>query len=129
MYLIQQPPVPYTGNEPAGEPWLGLPPTTNPGATTTSSTGSWLDKILGTFDKVVTSVGTVTGAVTGAVTQIGTTTQNTATGIKNTFGDTASDVGSDSITKSLKENLPYIIIGLAAFTLIIVLAIYASKRK
>jgi hypothetical protein len=84
------------------------------------------------FDKIVSGIGSVTTSITGAAGAVKDaigSTKDSITGLLGGVSDTASDIGADSIQKAIKDYIPYIIAGVAAVVLIIVIAIYANKRK
>ena len=107
------------------EPWLGeYSSTSSQQPTTAASVGNWANtagSILDVFNKVVDGIDNVKNSTEQLGASVGSTVDK--------FGNKVSDVGSDSITKSLKENLPTILLIVGAVVVIIVIAIYANKRK
>lgn len=84
------------------------------------------------FDKIVNGINSVSTGIKGAATTIQNAIGNTKNSISSLLqqtSDTTSDIGAQSIQKAIGAYIPYIIAGIIAFTLIIVIAIYASKRK
>lgn len=79
----------------------------------------------GGFWDIIDKIAGSAGKIAGAVTTIGGAVGTASSDIKNT----ASDIGADSINKSLKQNLPYIIGGIVLVIAIIVLIVYATKRR
>ena len=112
------------------EPWLG----DDSNVTYTDSSGGWdkvgdiagaMGSIFSVFNQVVDSVNRAKSTATNTINSVGDAINSQV----DTFGNKVSDIGGDSITKSLKDNLPVILMILAVIVLIIVMAIYASKRK
>lgn len=84
------------------------------------------------FDKIVNGINSVSQSVSGAASSVQDaigSTKNSISNLLNQTSNTASNIGADSITKAMQQYVPYIIAGVIAITLIIVIAIYASKRK
>jgi hypothetical protein len=77
------------------------------------------------FDKIVTGVTTVVGAIKGGVTETKTSIEDLLGGVK----DTASDIGAESIDKAIQKYIPMLLAILIGIILIIVIAVYANKRK
>lgn len=99
-----------------GQQWIESN-TTNPPDTT--------NDIFSIFDKIVTGITKVTTGISGAATTVG----DTVNGVLGGVSDTASDIGADSIRKAVTSYLPIIIGGLVAIVAIILIIVYASKRK
>jgi hypothetical protein len=125
----------FTGTSPDPQPWLGsdwgsptIAPTGTTGSTTAEAVGDWANtatSIFNLFNNVVDGINKTKTATTGAVNTVSDAVQTQL----DKFGGVASDVGADSISKSLKDNLPTILLILGAVVIVIVIAIYATKRK
>ncbi len=100
------------------EPWWG---DTGGGSPSSTSSGSWLDKLLGTIGKIGDTIGKVGGQIGQAGQQVG----GAIGGIGGQVTDVGSDIGAASIDKVLKKYLPFIIL---IFVIIIIAIIYAKRK-
>jgi hypothetical protein len=99
----------------------------NPANQTSSGGGFFniFNQIVAGVNSVSNSIKTASGSINDVINNTGSTLNSLLGGVK----DTASDVGADSIRKAMVSYIPYIIAGVVAITLIIVISIYASKNK
>jgi hypothetical protein len=92
---------------------------------TTGATGSggfnW-DSVIGSLGGIISSIGGLIDKGKGAVTDVINQGQNAATGI-------GGDILGSAMSKMLKDNLPIIIGGFLFILVIILIIVYAAKRK
>lgn len=118
-------PEPWLGGDYGGDPTAPAPTTGGTNWGTVGGIAGAAGSIFDLFNKVVDGINKTKNAATGAIGSVGGAVQTQF----DKYGNVVSDIGGDSITKALKDNLPYILAILGAIVLIIVMAIYANKSK